>query len=55
VRDLTRWKKQSGLSFEESMLLETANSYLAREVAAVQGIAPDDARVRILSYIEERA
>jgi CarD family transcriptional regulator len=55
VRDLTRWKKQSGLSFEESMLLETANSYLSREVAAVQGIAPDDARVRILSYIEERA
>jgi RNA polymerase-interacting CarD/CdnL/TRCF family regulator len=55
VRDLTRWKKQSGLSFEESMLLETANSYLAREVAAVQGIAPDAARVRILSYIEERA
>ena len=54
VRDLTRWKKQSGLSFEESMLLETANSYLAREVAAVQGIAPDAARVRILSYIEER-
>jgi len=55
VRDLTRWKKQSGLSFEESMLLETANSYLAREVAAVQGIAPDAARVRILSYIEEHA
>ena len=55
VRDLTRWKKQSGLSFEESMLLETANSYLAREVAAVQGIAPDAARDRILSYIEERA
>ena len=55
VRDLTRWKKQSGLSFEESMLLETANSYLAREVAAVQGIPADAARVRILSYIEDRA
>jgi RNA polymerase-interacting CarD/CdnL/TRCF family regulator len=37
------------------MLLETANSYLAREVAAVQGIAPDAARNRILSFIEERA
>ncbi|MBI3899023.1 MAG: CarD family transcriptional regulator [Gammaproteobacteria bacterium] len=38
VRDLMRWKKQSGLSFEESMLLETASGYLAREIAAVQGI-----------------
>ncbi len=55
VRDLTRWKKQSGLSFEESMLLETANSYLAREVAAVQGIATEAARDRILSYIQEHA
>ncbi|MEK7207110.1 MAG: CarD family transcriptional regulator [Pseudomonadota bacterium] len=55
VRDLTRWKKQSGLSFEESMLLETANSYLAREIAAIQGIAPEAARDRIRSYIEDRA
>lgn len=55
VRDLTRWKKQSGLSFEESMLLETANSYLAREVAVVQGIATEAARDRILSYIQEHA
>jgi len=55
VRDLTRWKKQSGLSFEESMLLETANSYLAREVAAIQGIDTVAARDRILSYIEDRA
>ena len=55
VRDLTRWKKQSGLSFEESMLLETANSYLSREVAAVQGIAPDAAKIRILSCIGEHA
>lgn len=53
VRDLTRWKKQSGLSFEESMLLETANSYLAREVAAIQGIAPEAAKDRIRSYIDE--
>jgi CarD family transcriptional regulator len=55
VRDLTRWKKQSGLSFEESMLLETANSYLAREIAAIQGIATEAARDRIRSYIEDRA
>jgi hypothetical protein len=37
------------------MLLETANSYLSREVAAVQGIPADAARDRILSYIEDRA
>ena len=54
VRDLTRWKKQSGLSFEESMLLETANSYLAREIAAIQGIPPEAARDRIRSYIDDR-
>jgi len=51
VRDLMRWKKQSGLSFEESMLLETASGYLAREVAAVQGIATDDAIDRIRDYV----
>jgi CarD family transcriptional regulator len=55
VRDLTRWKKQSGLSFEESMLLETANSYLAREVAAVQGIPTDDAKLCILNCIQEQS
>jgi len=38
VRDLLRWKKQSGLSFEEAMLLETACGYLARELATIQGI-----------------
>src|SRR4030065_1763442 len=43
MRDLTRWKKHSGLSSEESMLLDTANSYLSREVAAVQRIVPDSA------------
>lgn len=51
VRDLMRWKKQSGLSLEESMLLETASGYLAREIAAVAGIKPEDARARIRSYI----
>ncbi len=51
VRDLMRWKKQSGLSFEESMLLETASAYLAREVAAIQGIGTDAAIDRIRNYI----
>lgn len=51
VRDLMRWKKQSGLSFEESMLLEQASGYLAREVAAVQGIATEAAIDRIRSCI----
>ena len=51
VRDLIRWKKNSGLSFEESLLLETASGYLAREIAAVQGIDMDDARSRIFTHI----
>lgn len=51
VRDLMRWKKQSGLSFEESMLLETASGYLAREVAAVQGIETEAAIDRIRTYV----
>ena len=51
VRDLIRWKKRSGLSFEESLLLETASGYLAREIAAMQGIGMDDARSRIYTYI----
>jgi CarD family transcriptional regulator len=51
VRDLIRWKKRSGLSFEESLLLETASGYLAREIAAVQGIGMDDARSRIYTHI----
>ncbi len=54
VRDLMRWKKQSGLSFEESMLLETASGYLAREVAAVQGIETEVAIDRICNYIGVR-
>jgi len=55
VRDLMRWKKRSGLSFEESLLLETASGYLAREIAAVQGIGMDDARSRISTYIGVQA
>jgi CarD family transcriptional regulator len=51
VRDLIRWKKRSGLSFEESLLLETASGYLAREIAAVQGINMDIARDRILTTV----
>jgi CarD family transcriptional regulator len=51
VRDLMRWKKQSGLSFEESMLLETACGYLVREVAMVQGIDPGAARDRIATFV----
>ncbi|HEY8555695.1 MAG TPA: CarD family transcriptional regulator [Burkholderiales bacterium] len=51
VRDLMRWKKQSGLSFEEAMLLEQASGYLAREVAAVEGIATEAAIDRIRSYV----
>jgi len=51
VRDLMRWKKRSGLSFEESLLLETASGYLAREISAVQGIDMADARSRIQTYI----
>ncbi len=47
VRDLTRWKKQSRISFEESLLLETASGYLTREVAAIEGITPEMARERI--------
>lgn len=55
VRDLMRWKKQSGLSFEESMLLETASAYLAREIAAVQGIETEAAIDRIRNYIGVQA
>lgn len=55
VRDLMRWKKQSGLSFEESMLLKTASNFLANEVAAIQGIPATAAIDRIRSYVEARA
>ncbi len=39
VRDLMRWKTQTGLSFEESMLLETASNFLAAELATIQGVS----------------
>ncbi|MFQ5935351.1 MAG: CarD family transcriptional regulator [Acidiferrobacterales bacterium] len=55
VRDLMRWKKQSGLSFEESMLLKTATNFLANEVAAIQGIPTETAIDRIRSHVEVRA
>ena len=51
VRDLLRWKNQSGLSFEEAMLLETARAHLANEVAIVQGIAPEAAANKILNQV----
>lgn len=55
VRDLMRWKRQTGISFEESMLLKTATNHLANEVAAVQGITTESAFDRIRSHVEARA
>ena len=43
VRDLLLWKSQTGLSFEEAMLLETASAYLANELAAIQGVSREAA------------
>ncbi len=43
VRDLTHWKTQTGLSFDEMRLLETACNYLCQEIAIVEGISVDDA------------
>jgi RNA polymerase-interacting CarD/CdnL/TRCF family regulator len=43
VRDLLRWKSQKSLSFEEVRLLQTGCNHLAREVAVVTGISPEDA------------
>ncbi|MBE9515810.1 MAG: hypothetical protein IME93_02410 [Proteobacteria bacterium] len=51
VRDLLRWKEESGLSFEEAMLLETACGYLARELATVRGISPDIAADDIRDHV----
>lgn len=51
VRDLTRWKQQHGLSFEEARLLETASNYLAHEIATVQGVPQEIAFDRIRSHI----
>ncbi len=52
VRDLTHWKVTSGLSFDETRLLETASNYLSRELASVEGISQEDAYQRIRSQIE---
>ena len=51
VRDLLRWKDDTGLSFEEAMLLETACGYLARELATVRGISPDIAADDIRDHV----
>lgn len=51
VRDLMSWKLESGLSFEESMLLETASNYLAQELALAKGIPPNVAYETIVSHI----
>lgn len=51
VRDLMSWKMQSGLSFEESMLLETASTYLSRELAAIKQIDPKVAYNEIVSHV----
>lgn len=51
VRDLMRLKKHNGLSFEEAKLLETAASYLTREIATVEGIAPEMAFDRIRTSV----
>lgn len=51
VRDLMRQKKQGNLSFDEARLLETASSFLTREVAAVAGIPPGTALDQIRAHV----
>lgn len=51
VRDLLSWKMQSGVSFEESMLLETATTYLSHELAAVKEISPEIAYDEIVKHV----
>jgi len=51
VRDLTHWKMETGLSFDEMRLLETASNYLCQEIATVEGISPDEALGRIQQHI----
>lgn len=51
VRDLLRWKGQTGLSFEESMLLETASNYLAYEIATVQKVQPETAYQDLVKHV----
>lgn len=51
VRDLLRWKHKSGLSFEESMLLETASNYLCYELATVLKKQPEQAYQEIVKHV----
>jgi len=51
VRDLLRWKMQKSLSFEEVRLLQTGCNHLAREVAVVTGISPEDAIHKIREQV----
>jgi len=53
VRDLLSWKMKSGLSFEESMLLETATTYLSHELAAVKDIKPETAYDDIVKHVSK--
>lgn len=53
VRDLMSWKILSGLSFEESMLLETASTYLSRELAAIKEIDPKLAYDEIVKHVSK--
>lgn len=55
VRDLLRWKGQTGLSFEESMLLETASNYLSYEIATVQKVQPEQAYQELVKHINQSA
>ena len=55
VRDLLRWKGQTGLSFEESMLLETASNYLAYELATVQKVQPEIAYQDLVKHVGKPA
>ncbi len=55
VRDLLRWKGQTGLSFEESMLLETASNYLSFELATVQKTQPEHAYQEVVKQVNESA
>ncbi len=51
VRDLLSWKMKSGVSFEESMLLETATTYLTNELATVKEISPKAAYEEIVKHV----
>jgi CarD family transcriptional regulator len=55
VRDLLRWKGQTGLSFEESMLLETACNYLSYEIATVQKVQPEHAYQELVKHVAKTA